>query len=275
MGLGQKAACALIGAWCVAALGGCGDGLGECDSAALGGNPTQGMTMPYEGQRIVAEKCSTARCHSVNAEGDLRVGAPAGLNFDVVAAAATPAETAKITKAVGIVIDWAENIWDEVEGGTMPPEAPAGSGELNDVEKEAVRNWLACGAPLIDADPTAPAATWDSIWPALSPNCVICHGSQSGEMAGDGFILGDDMCTAYANIFGQTALTSDCGMMPRTVVIASDPDNSLLVQKLTATQTCGTPMPPSAEGLQGINPQLVDTIKAWIAAGALKPASCP
>lgn len=272
----QKAASALLGAMCVAALSGCGDGLGECDQAVLGGNPIEGMNMPFEGQRIVAEKCSTARCHSVNASGDLRVGAPADLNFDVVASAPTDAERGKIAKAVGIVIDWSQDIWDEIEGGTMPPPMPAGSGELSDVEKESVRNWLACGAPYIGPNPNAAVATWDSIWPALSPNCTICHGSQTGMMAGQGFTLGDDMCTAYGNITGnKAAVTPLCSMMPRTLVIANDPDNSLLVQKLTATQSCGTPMPPSEAGLQGLNPALVDAIKTWIATGALKPPSCP
>jgi len=270
----QKAARAWIAVLAIAGLAGCGDGLGECDEAALGGNPIQGMTMPYDGQRIVAQKCTL--CHSVNAMGDARIGAPAGLNFDVVANAATDAERAKIAQAAGTVIDWAEDIWDEVEGGTMPPPEPAGGGELNDMEKESVRNWLACGAPLIGPDPTVPAATWDSIWPTLAPNCIICHSVEQGPMAGAGFTLGDEMCAAYDNITGnKAAVTPECSMMPRTLVIPNDPDGSLLVQKLTATQDCGTPMPPSAEGLQGVNAVLVDTIKAWIAAGAPKPAPCP
>lgn len=277
MGPGQKAASALLGAWCVAALSGCGDRLGECNEAALGGNPIQGMTMPYDGQRIVAAKCTL--CHSVTAMGEARIGAPAGLNFDVIAYAATPAEQAKIAQAAGTVIDWSEAIWGEIEGGTMPPPKPAGTGELNDDDKESVRNWLACGAPLIGPDPTVPAATWDSIWPTLSPNCVTCHSVEAGmapDGAGKGFTLGDDMCSAYDNITGnKAAVTPECSMMPMTLVIPNDPDGSLFLQKLTATQSCGMPMPPSEQGLQGVNPVLVDTIRAWIAAGAQKPASCP
>jgi hypothetical protein len=169
-------------------------------------------------------------------------------------------------------------MWEEIDSGSMPPPKPAGTGELSSDDKEAVRNWLACGAPLIGPDPTVPAATWESIWPTLAPNCMICHSVAAGtptDGPGRGFVLGDDMCSAYNNITGnKAAVTPQCGMAPMTLVVPNDPDGSLLVQKITATQTCGTPMPPSAEGLQGVNPVLVDTIKAWIAAGA-QPPSCP
>jgi hypothetical protein len=264
MFVGRKAAGALL-AVCAAWLGGCGDGLGECDPTKLGGDPVNGL--PYEGQSVVATKCSGSRCHSEAAMGDARVGAPADLNFDVVGS-----DDAAVTRNIARVVDWAEDIWDEIDGGSMPPPVPAGSGELSSADKEKVRNWLACGAPKIVSSATS--ATWDGIWPSLS-QCLGCHNSTMGATSGGGFILGDDACTSYDNIFMVASVNASCG----TRVTASNPGASLLYQKITGTQPmgCGTPMPPFGMpmGLNDTDPDLVARIQQWIASGAPKPAGCP
>ena len=69
------------------------------------------------------------------------------------------------------------------------------------------------------------------------------------------------------NVEGGLTSAAICGCEPsgKTRVVAGQPDQSLLMEKLATTQTCGEPMPPSGEPL----PQdQVDLVKAWILAGA-------
>jgi len=267
----------LLGTVCLAGLVGCGDGLGECDPSMLGGSMT-GVGAPHDGQAVIAGSCASGRCHSEAAEGRQRVGAPAGLNFDVVAVNGSLEELGKMRRNAATVVDWAEDMWNEVEGGSMPPPPPAGGGELSSADKEKVRNWLACGAPLVEPDANNTAATWDSIWAELASDCVGCHNTTQGPSTGMGFTLGNlgDACTSYNNIVGAAAVTPMCGASPMTVVAPGNPDGSLLMQKLTATQTCGDPMPPFFEGgLSDVKPELVDRIRTWIMNNAPKPLGCP
>jgi hypothetical protein len=234
-----------------------------------------GMVVPYDGQSIVGSRCSNGRCHSASASGDGRVGAPADLDFDVLSS-----DVGVLTSSSATVIDWAEDMWEEVEEGSMPPAKPAGSGELSGADKEKVRNWLACGAPVIPPDTSAPTATWDSIWPQLASNgCTGCH-SPEAPGAGQGFALAGptDSCTSYNNIFEAMAITSECAAAGETIVKPGDPAGSLLYKKLTSTaeNVCGDPMPiPSAMGLIETRPELVAAIQQWIMSGAPKPTSCP
>jgi hypothetical protein len=268
--VGRKAAGALL-ALCAAWLGGCGDGLGECDPAALGGDVAGGI--PYRGQEIVGTSCANGRCHSEKAEGDLRYGAPAGLNFDVVPT--TAADNANLPKMLAVVVDWSEDIWDEIDGETMPPEKPAGSGPLSSADKEAVRNWLACGASGISANPNARTATWESIWASLGPSCVTCHNMQGAAGSG-GAVLGElnDACGSYNKIVGQNGIIGACTGMP--LVTPFEPQNSHLLLKVKADPTmCGGAMPyPSTDGLSVSDPELIQLIETWITNGALAPA-CP
>lgn len=272
MFVGRKAAGALL-AVCAAWLGGCGDGLGECDPTKLGGNMTPGMLAPYDGQLIIATRC--ASCHSANAVGDQRRGAPAGLNFDVLAGSSSDADRAKLAKALGIVVDWSEDIWDEIEGETMPPEKPAGSGPLSDADKEIVRNWLACGADGIGTESNT-AATWEAIWSGITAaNCLTCHGTMSAAGSG-GAVLGDpgNACGSYDLIVGKPGVVGECAGMP--LITPFQPQSSHLLLKIKADPTaCGEPMPAgSTMGLTQANPQLIQQIETWIMNGALPP-TCP
>jgi len=268
----------LLGALCASGLSACGEGLGECDPTMLGGSNVIGMVSPHDGQNVVQSSCASGRCHSADAQGQRRLGAPAGLNFDVFSA--NVADQGKITSGGATVVDWAEDMWEEIEAGSMPPEPPAGSGELSDMQKEQVRNWLACGAPVIPPDPSAPSATWDSIWPALAPSCIGCHSSAVGPTAaGMGFVLGDsptDICASYDNIVGQAAVTPMCSAAGATVVEPSQPAMSALLKKISnAADKCGDAMPPGGGGLIEDNAALVQLIEQWIMNGAPKPPSCP
>ena len=60
-----------------------------------------------------------------------------------------PAEYARITKAAKVVQDHADEMWEEIQDGEMPPKNQMRS--LSSDDKESLRNWLACGAPVIFA----------------------------------------------------------------------------------------------------------------------------
>jgi hypothetical protein len=77
---------------------------------------------------------------------------------------------------------------------------------------------------------------------------------------------------AHMQLVGVPAMSMTLsGMGPQCVnsglvrVVAGDPDNSLLVQKLENTQTCGDPMPPTTALLSA---EQIDLVRRWIARGA-------
>ena len=139
------------------------------------------------------------------------------------------------------MVDWGDDIWGEIEGGTMPPPKPAGGGELSSADKESVRNWLACGAPVVAPDTAAPTATWDSIWTELAGDCIGCHNAASVG-AYDTVVLGElgDPCGSYANIMKPGKAEGMCA--GQSLVVRGNPGASQLLQKLKA-MGCGAPMP--------------------------------
>lgn len=258
---------------------GCGPDLGECNMSLLGGSDVLGMERVHQGQVLVNNTCAAGRCHSESAKGDLRVGVPAGLNFDVVAVNLTPDEQGKVRHGRSNVREWAETMWALIDDGDMPPE---GRGTLSSADKETIRNWLACDAPAPIAT-VALEPTWASIFGALSASagCLSCHGSSPA--AGGGFQLATtatDACAAYRNVAAKMAVsmtpTANCGASGLLLIVAGDPDNSLLYRKLFATPapSCGASMPYGGTALAESNPELATVMRTWIEAGALPPAGC-
>jgi hypothetical protein len=268
---------AAVAASCVLWLAGCGGAdLGECDMAALGGSVDQTAPAPHAGQIIVNRSCAAGHCHSADAEGDARDGAPADLNFDVVPQDMMFEELGKVQDGAAVVQDERENMWALIEDGEMPPKPPAGAGEMSAADKEVVRNWLACGAPVI-ATPVAPGMhddDWTAIYTTLSSmGCQGCHGP--GSAMGSFLPAPGDACAAYDAVVGAAANGPQCGSTGAMLVQASNPGASLLLQKLKGTQTCGGPMPMGAPNPLAVdNPGLVDMIEQWIADGALEPENC-
>ena len=113
-------------------------------------------------------------------------------------------------------------MWSEIESGSMPPPKPAGTGELSSADKETVRNWLACGAPVIQAVGGTATATWDSIWGTIGPLCVGCHDTERSRGFQDA-LLGElgDACGSHANIFGHVSDTMQCSGHPDSRARAS------------------------------------------------------
>jgi hypothetical protein len=224
----------------------------------------------YAGQAILTGSCAGGGnfCHSSSALD--RYGVPAGLDFDAfpLAVAATTTDDAALAELVRIQAQIHRNrnaIWSTVVGGSMPP-GGAGStvvvhnhawvtnpadvttdtplATLETPEgREILRNWLACGSPLIerwtaylpsDCDTNRDCASglctageceaagdvvprlerplepnWHSIYlQVIEPNCITpgCHAPDPGN---DNAISADldltDEAMSYANLIDVEA----------------------------------------------------------------------
>lgn len=265
---------------CVAALFGCQSELGECDEqAAKELVYNQGGRVATKGQALAHDSCGNGSfCHAASARGESRFGVAAGLNFDMVP---SPTGLSKLR-------EYAELSWQQVESGQMPPRGRArsvqGDGDwLADPQRRSgaprlprldtregkgvFRNWLACGAPVVRDTKVAPGVqpgtavepTWRSIRDDLFvKSCAIagCHDTASSASAGGLDLSGD--CDAYAALFVA-------GACNEPAVRAGQPEQSLLVDKLTATRPrCGSPMPPG-----GLDEGAKAAVRDWIRAGAV------
>ena len=165
----------------------CTTDLGECDPEAArapifyddNGYPA------YPGQALLEVSCGAgAFCHSSGIETRDRFGAPIGIELDV-GVALDDAGRARLAHAQGFVRAAPGAIYDEVVSGRMPPGGRAGEetrnttlhyraniggpGEvplpaIGDAEGHAMlRNWLACGAPLIEAIEGEPTGIGDIV----------------------------------------------------------------------------------------------------------------
>jgi hypothetical protein len=256
--------------WAAALLSGtasCGPSIGDCDMVALTAtNPT--MAVPYEGQRLIHQTCASGQCHSAAAKGAARVGAPADLNFDLVPADLSPAELTKVTRGESNVDELAEDMWEWIADGEMPPEGQREP--LKGANKETVRNWLACGAPVVKQPlPVAASAEWALIFPSLEGTCGACHNASS--TTGPWLALGD-ACATRANLLANVAVGPLCGPTGSHLVVPSSPDTSLIMQKLESPMPCGGVMPP--DRAPAAPSALAPSLRQWIAAGALAPG-CP
>lgn len=163
----------------------CHEDLGSCDEAAAKEVYyetvfTSGAPF-YAGQALVQKSCGgmIGVCHSEQAEGDLRSGAPAGLDFNVGLAKLNADvrdatgmmidadQVARLRDALKNVHDFEGHIYHSVDEASMPPgeagEAVlAGSGAFENAAGEALppvgtkagkailKNWLACDAPVVE-----------------------------------------------------------------------------------------------------------------------------
>jgi hypothetical protein len=263
-------------------LSSCGPDLGECDRTMLGGSET-GTLAPHTGQVLLRDSCAAGRCHTEAAKGEAREGAPAELDFGVVPASNSEEDLAVARRSAGVVWNYSEAIWAEVEAGTMPPPKPAGAGALAPSQKEILRNWLACGAPSVEAPVMAAAGAdpWTKIYTQLSGSCTGCHSAAMAAGAGGGFEFGEAptaasaICDAYKNVVG-VATNASGACSGKLIVTASQPDNSVLLTKLTGgANLCGVLMPyPTPTPFAMSQPQLVADLRTWIMSGAPAPTGC-
>ena len=256
-------------------LASCKTDLGECDEMMLGGSSMTAPGKPNTGQVVLEKTCAGGRCHASTAKGKDRVGVPAGLNFDVLPSDTSMPELARITKSAKVVKDHADEMWEEIQDGEMPPKNQGRS--LSSDDKESLRNWLACGAPVIDAPVSVDTTSgYDGIYKGLTDqSCLSCHSGTAD--AGGGFMLGMTACESYKNIFMKPAITTvgtpACAASGLQLVVPNSPDTSLLLQKLEGMPKCGSPMPLGSMGL-GASNATVMALRAWIMSGAPAPAGC-
>jgi hypothetical protein len=190
LGLSLLTGCPSLGsgAPCAAADGGHPDGErppivpvcpGGCDEDAARSvvYDAAGRSM-YAGQALIHESCAAGGnfCHSSSALD--RFGVPAGLDFDIAPTASDGTRydrtgSARLAYAHNMVDRQARAIWNTIANGSMPPgrvgdtlsvhtfgwitdptdptrDVPLPTLET-DEGREIVRNWLACGAPIVEA----------------------------------------------------------------------------------------------------------------------------
>jgi hypothetical protein len=265
----------------------------------------------FEGQALMITSCGYgAFCHSPEIDDERRFGAPVGLEYDVRLAGydgtIDRAELDRMTEMRTRVYEHRRSIWAQVASANMPIDgavgelvgesAPVYYRELPDTPmatldtedgREVLRNWLACGAPVVER--TAPVddpsyeptgwivdpievepleANWNNIYTRLiEPRCNggPCHGaSEAGELN----LEGD--AEALAALLNVASDGEECGETGARLIVPGDPDASLFVHKLSGRDAAGEPvcgrlMPIGASRLS--EPSL-QAVRDWIAGGA-------
>jgi hypothetical protein len=132
---------------------------------------------------------------------------------------------------------------------------------------------MAAGAPAAKPGGTPMAASGSPAWSAIFRDIIVakgcqgaslCHGGQAGKL------MMTTRKAAYDNLVGKAAmgLSADrpsCVGSGLTRVVPGDPDNSLLMQKIRGTHTCGDLMPPNPPML---TPAELEQVQMWIMLGA-------
>jgi hypothetical protein len=310
-------------------LPGCSDErLGDCTDPNQGRRPVEvGGKVMFAGQAIMVQSCASGLCHSARAKGSLRVGAPAGLDFDVEPVTATgltsidgqtvatvdPAELERLRAHQRKVFEHRDSIWKQVVRGLMPPEnyerpgspgklftrqgsscvfADQPLGSLNDPStREELRNWLACGTPVVETTSTElttivggtvgdqypsckkegggddpEPATFESVASMLSKECGFCHLPGGVNQA---IVLNtpEAIRDALLGASGQGA-PSNCDANPNPYVTPGDPSKSYILAVVgdsSAGESCTEPMP---YGVGRLDDESLDLLKRWIEGGA-------
>jgi len=129
---------------------------------------------------------------------------------------------------------------------------------------------LSLGACSTSTDTKEGPPTFSAIYPMLFPRpthyqCDFCHGLPPNDKSNGRLSTGMDAETAYAGMIGQPSTSSKCGE-GYTIVVPGDPDNSLLLMKLSANPPCGDQMPNGGDKLSSTQ---LDQVRMWILDGAM------
>ncbi|HKU43275.1 MAG TPA: PQQ-binding-like beta-propeller repeat protein [Polyangiales bacterium] len=100
----------------------------------------------------------------------------------------------------------------------------------------------------------------------LAPKCAgsVCHSSSA---TGGSFSLpaGATASTVRSSLLNRVASGSECGASGMSLVVAGNPDQSLLYRKLTDMPPCGARMPPTG----ALSAEQLGRVRTWIMNGAL------
>jgi hypothetical protein len=272
-------------------------------------------TPAYEGQAMMLTSCGgQSFCHTQNDGADINhFGAPAGLDFDpflVNDCGEVEPQQERLFRARNALYRHRNDIYASIVTGTMPPRGMTRGASafrsytsatdtvgtampaINSPEgREIVRNWLACGVPVVEAttnigancttdsdcsagtcDPggqcvvgniesarsgTAGGATWSSVYSGIiQPNCAT-SGCHTGATPASNLDL-----SSAASAYTTLTTRSSCSM---PFVAAGNPDGSFLIDKIShPTPRCGGVMPPSM-----LCSDDIASIRAWVQGGAL------
>jgi hypothetical protein len=116
--------------------------------------------------------------------------------------------------------------------------------------------------------PVAAATSFSEIYDMLFPmptnaRCNACHALPANDVSNGNLQMGADKASAYAALVGKTSMSTRC--MSKPLVVAGQPDMSLLLQKLSPTVSCGSRMPLGGNTLSDLQ---LEMIRSWITAGA-------
>ena len=203
-----------------ATLSACETDLGPCDEEAARTVYFNTSGTPYYGgQALVAEYCDS--CHGARSVGAARVGAPAGLNFDMTVAQGDAMAIEHLRAGQQNIFDWRGEAQEWVEAGTMPPEGErfvrsgafyvdnAGNvlpGLDEDEGQELLRNWLSCGSPVVERS-LVPMST-------MSPGQICTSGA--GEVGDcrysrvETLMVDPNWSSLYENYFGKGTTCLAC-----------------------------------------------------------------
>lgn len=317
----------LISTLCFAAFSSACESLGDCDDPNKGRNPVLvGGQVMYAGQSVIVNTCMS--CHSVDSKGEIRQGSPAGLDFDLRPLSSSEQgadgklvldqnDLARLRAGQRKVFEERESIWKQIAKDLMPPKGKGEAFRQVDVGKpitgisggectleaeslgsisegaarDAVRSWLACGAPIVEANAgllqqnqagtlgdqfpscqgTEPvAASFENVFDTAFKSCPTCH-------TPGGLWAALDLSTpavAYTGLLGASgdgsanSLTCDS----RPFVTPGEPDESYLMAKLQADpdKRCQTGRMPFESGLPA---DQIELVRRWIEDGAVGPVS--
>lgn len=125
----------------------------------------------YAGQALVEQSCANGSfCHSSGIPAANRIGAPHGLDFDMVGSRSEGGVDAeaveRLRRGRQVTFEWRDEIYGSVKSGFMPP-GEAGQDVISDFgyrfadegsplppidseeAMEILQQWLACGLPVV------------------------------------------------------------------------------------------------------------------------------
>jgi hypothetical protein len=286
-------------------------------------------TPMFEGQALMVGSCGAgAFCHSEGIDAEDRFGAPLGLDYDLQLAGFTtevdPIEVDRLTRMFNRVYEHRRAIWSSVSSGRMPiggavaeqirdgsltfyrriPDEPVPLLDTNE-GRESLRNWLACGIPIVERTEPADDMSYVPIgeavasfeveplhpdWPDIYTRMVEprCNGDACHGIAQEGGLDLRGQAEAYAALIDEPAegdqdneacaglatpeqrLDRCCIGISATRIVPGDPDASFFFHKLAGRDAsdmpvCGESMP---QGRARLSPASLAAVREWIMMGA-------
>lgn len=274
-------------------------------------------SVQYAGQAIMNQSCANGGCHASGASGESRSGAPKHLNFDLRPAKSSGEDENEVGETIakiddddlaGLrrrqqrVVDERDIIWEQVKKNLMPPDgAFAGLRALtrmfdtdeedvclatsddsfspitSGASKEVLRNWLACGAPIVESNteivsertagtvgyqyPQCAAKAEGNTLEAVQATifdeyCTSCHpGSNDLDLS--------DADMSFASLVEDKSI--QCNDKP--YVTPGNPARSFLIDLLTKEDP-GCKKEPMPYGADPLTAEEVKVVSDWIRAGA-------